>query len=140
MKKMLQVALEEVRQAMYPLLDSEYLSRPSDEAEAIPLRNIRNHYLPECILAYNSVLYFAGHVISRHCLVECMSLAQLVATNATLTEAFVESTRMKELVTAFALSSEALLRANEHGAKKGKRDDPIEIWQVKPQDVGLSKE
>lgn len=139
-KKMVQLGLDDVRQAMLPLLDPEFLSHPSDNAESIPLRNIRNHYLPECILAYNSVLYFSGHVVTRNCLVECMNLAQIVATNDSLTGAFVLSSRMQELVTAFALSSEALLRANERGPKKGKRDDPIEIWQVKPHDVDLPRE
>jgi nuclear pore complex protein Nup107 len=139
-KKVLQSALDDVRNAMYPILEPDFLSRPSDEAEAIPLNNIRNHYLPECILAYNSVLYFAGHAITRRWLVECMELAQLVATNDTLTEAFVASSRMQELVKAFALSSQALLHANEQGSKKGRRDEGIEIWQVKPQDVGLTKD
>lgn len=139
-KKVMQAALNDVRVAMFPLLESDFLSRPSDEAEAIPLANIRNHYLPECVLAYNSILYFAGHVITRSWLVECMNLAQEVATNDTLTEAFVASSRMKELVSAFALSSQALLHANEQGSKKGKKDEGIEIWQVKPQDVGLTKD
>lgn len=140
MKKILQAALDDVRNAMYPLLESDFLSKPSDEAEAIPLIKIRNHYLPECVLAYNSVLYFAGHAITRNHLVECMTLAQLVATNDTLTEAFVASSRMRELVSAFALSSQALLHANEQGSRKGKREEGIDIWQVKPQDVGLSKD
>lgn len=140
MKKILQVALDDVRNSIYPLLEPDFLSRPSDEAEAIPLANIRNHYLPECVLAYNSVLYFAGHGISRNWLVECMNLAQVVATNDTLTNAFVASSRMRELVRAFALSSQALLHANEVGSKKGKKDEAIEIWQVRPQDVGLVKE
>jgi nuclear pore complex protein Nup107 len=140
MKKILQAAYDDVRNTMYPLFDPDFLSKPSDEAEAVPLRNIRNHYLPECILAYNSVLYFAGHAISRTFLVECMNLSHLVATNENLTNAFVESSRMRELVTALALSSQALLHANEQGGKKGKRDEALEIWQVKPQDVGLQKE
>ena len=140
MKKVMQAALNDVLVSMYPLLRPDFLSRPSDEAEAIPLANIRNHYLPECVLAYNSVLYFAGHVITRSWLVQCMNLAQEVATNDTLTEAFVASSRMKELVSAFALSSQALLHANEQGSKKGKKDEGIEIWQVKPQDVGLTKD
>jgi nuclear pore complex protein Nup107 len=140
MKTILQAALDDVRNAMYPLLEADFLSRPSDEAEAVSLTNIRNFYVPECILAYNSVLYFAGHAISRNWLVECMSLAQIVATTDSITEAFVESSRMKELVAAFALSSQALLRANEQGGRKGKRDEVFEIWQVKPQDVGLTKD
>jgi hypothetical protein len=42
---------------------------------------------------------------------------------------------MRELVTAFALSSQALLHANEVGGKKGKRDTGIDIWQVKYDDA-----
>ena len=64
-----------------------------------------------------------------------MSLAQVVATNSSLTDVFVESGRMRELVTAFALSSQALLHANEVGGKKGKRDTGIDIWQVKYDDA-----
>lgn len=140
MKKILQAALDDVTNAMYFLLDEDFLSKPSDEAEAISLTKIRHHYLPECILAYNSVLYFAGHAITRNNLVECMNLAQVVATNDTLTDAFAASSRMRELVSAFALSSQALLHANEQGGRKGKRDEGIDIWHVRPQDVGLSKD
>ena len=140
MKKILKAALDDVLKVMYPLLEPDFLSKPSDEAEAIPLTNIRNHYLPECVLAYNSVLHFAGHIISRTWLVECMNLAQEVATNEMLTDAFVQSSRMKELIASFAMSSQALLHANEQGGRKGKRDERLEIWQVKPQDVGLSNE
>jgi hypothetical protein len=96
------------------------------------LDDIRNHYLPECILAFDSVLYYAGHALSRKYLVECMNLAQLVASSSTLTKAFVESKRMQELVTAFAVDSKALLHANEiDGGKKAKKDSGIDIWQIK---------
>ena len=90
--------LNEVREHMFPILDEDYLSQPMDDSEARFLDEIRRWYLPEIILAYHSVLYFAGHAISRSWLVECMNLAQIVATNSTLTDAFVESGRMRELV------------------------------------------
>lgn len=124
--------LDAIQQLMYPLLEQDYLCRPNDETEGAVLDDIRNHYLPECILAYDSVLYYAGHALSRKYLVECMNLAQLVASNPTLTNAFVESKRMQELVTAFALDSKALLHANEvDGGKKAKKDSGIDIWQIK---------
>lgn len=117
---------------MHPLLAEDFLCRPNDESEGAVLNDIRNHYLPECILAYDSVLYYAGHALSRKHLVECMELAQIVASNQTLTNAFVESKRMQELVTAFALDSKALLHANEiDGGKKAKKDSGIDIWQIK---------
>ena len=136
MKKTLTEKLNEVKEAMFPVLEPGYLAKAMDESEADFLRVLRNHYLPECILAYNSVLYFAGHSLTRAWLLECMNLAQIVATNSTLTDAFVEGGRMRELVTAFALSSQALLLANEAGGKKGKRDHGIDIWQVKVPEAG----
>ena len=135
LKKNLTASLNEVREHMFPILEQDYLSQPMDDSEARFLDEIRRWYLPEIILAYNSVLYFAGHAISRSWLVECMNLAQIVATNSTLTDAFVESGRMRELVAVFALSSQALLHANEAGGKKGKRDTGIDIWQVKYDDA-----
>ena len=40
---------------------------------------IRNAYLPEIVLAYNSVLFCAGHVLSRSHLLKCMTLSTTVA-------------------------------------------------------------
>jgi len=141
-KKELSQALQNVHSVMQPLLDHGFLSSAMDEQEDHDLRQIREHYLPECILAYNSALYFGGHAITRQHLVQCMELAQQVAQNETLTGAFVASKRMQELVTAFALDSQALLRANEHGnsstrRRSGKRSSltgehggRADIWQV----------
>lgn len=143
-KSRLSAHLQTVHQAMQPLFASDFLSTPNDEGENEELTEIRNHYLPECVLAYNSALYFAGHSISRQNLVQCMELAQIVAQNATLTDAFVASKRMKELVTAFALDSQALLRANESGAGNtrgqgakrsvGGKKVRADIWQVQWKD------
>lgn len=142
-KKQLTVLLAAVNQAMQPLFEDDFLDRPFDEQENLDLTDIRNHYLPECILAYNSALYFAGHAISRQHLSQCMDLAQKVAKTASLTQVFVVSKRMSELVTAFAQDSQALLRANEPSGRSGrggrgrstKRPPPgakhnPEIWQV----------
>jgi nuclear pore complex protein Nup107 len=108
--------------------------------EGVLLKDLRNHYIPECILAYNSALWFAGHFISRNWLVECMELAQVVAQTPMLTEAFVEGGRMKELVRAFAIDSEALLQASEQGGPKTKKmktdKGNSEIWKVSWKDEG----
>jgi hypothetical protein len=108
--------------------------------EAVLLKDLRNHYIPDCILAYNGALYFAGHSISRAWLVECMELAQLVAQNTMLTTAFVESDRMKELVKAFAVDSQALLLANEQAGSKAKRTKTekgnSDLWNVSWKDQG----
>ncbi|KAL6251050.1 Nucleoporin nup84 [Rhinocladiella similis] len=133
-KRDLKKALDDVRSTIVPLLDNDFLCRPQDEQEGVHLTVIRNHYIPEVILAYNSALWFAGHFISRAWLVECMELAQRVAETPMLTNAFVEGKRMKELVRAFAVDSEALLQATEQSgpkAKKMKTDKGnSDIWKV----------
>ena len=125
---------------MNPVLDTNFLCQPQDENEAIVLTDIRNHYIPEIVLAYNSTLWFAGHFSSRTWLVECMNLAQIVAETPMLTAAFVASGRMKELVKAFAVDSQTLLQATEQTgasaasagrAKKIKADKGnADIWKV----------
>lgn len=125
---------------MEPLWDPDFLRNPNDEREAQALEQIRDHYLAECILGYNSVLFFAGHALSRTWLVQCMDLAQRVASNTNLTEAFVRSGRMKELVNAFAIDSQELLQANEQvknrAGKVGKKDKGIDMWSVSWRDEG----
>lgn len=139
-KRQLTEALGAVQAAMQPLLEKDFLTNANDQQEEDDLQTIRKHYLPECIFAYNSALYFAGHAISRQHLVQCMELAQHVAKNDTLTDAFVQSKRMQELVMAFALDSQALLRANEQGGvskagrkqrtQVGEHGGRADIWQV----------
>ncbi|KAI1630257.1 107-domain-containing protein [Exophiala viscosa] len=139
-KRDLKKALDDVRTAIAPLLDNDFLSQPQDNSDEYQLRVIRNHYIPECILAYNSVLWFAGHFVSRAWLVECMELAQRVAEVPMLTNAFVEGKRMKELVRAFAVDSEALLQANEQSGPKAKKmkteKGNSDIWKVSWKEQG----
>lgn len=136
MKRELGESLEETIALMEPLFDPDFLRIPNDQHEAQYLEDIRNHYLPECILGYNSVLFFAGHALSRTWLVQCMDLAQKVASIRNLTDAFVKGGRMKELVTAFAIDSQELLQANEQGqgksrgGKVGKKEKGIDMWNV----------
>ena len=188
---MLQACLNDVCTTIPPLFEPDFLNPSSsissgsaatttkqqtsndDAIELQTLAKFRNHYLPECILAYHSVLYFAGHTLTRQMLVECMNLAQIVATNDNLTRAFVDSGRMQELVTSLALSSSAMLHANEQGgrsssgggaagstvagggtkgsvmetnkvgiksASKSNRESYLDMWQVRPQDVGLTRD
>ncbi|RMZ78748.1 hypothetical protein DV737_g3740, partial [Chaetothyriales sp. CBS 132003] len=139
-KHKIRETFQEVQGRMQPLLGREYLCQATDEEEAKHLEWIRNHYVTDSILGYNSALWFCGHALSRSHLVECMELAQTVATTPTLTQAFVESGRMRELVRAFALDSQSLLQANEIG-KKGPvgKEKGFEIWQVSWKD-GLSVE
>lgn len=137
-KKRLRKALQALHDEVQPLLLPDFLVTANDEDERVVLHTLRTHYLPECVLAYNSALYFAGHCLSRGHLVQCMELAQTVAQNESLTQAFVDSKRMHELVTCFAQDSQALIRSNEvgggrHGQRSGastERRDHSEIWHV----------
>lgn len=136
-KKRLRKALQALHDEVQPLLLPDFLVLANDDDETAVLHTLRTHYLPECVLAYNSALYFAGHCLSRGHLVQCMELAQTVAQNETLTQAFVDSKRMHELVTCFAQDSQALIRSNEVGSgRHGQRNaatarrDHSEIWHV----------
>ncbi|EXJ82050.1 hypothetical protein A1O1_08119 [Capronia coronata CBS 617.96] len=133
-KRDMKKALDDVRQTMQPLFDEEFMCRFQDDMEGVLLTALRNHYIPECILAYNSVLYCAGHYVSRVWLVECLELSQVVAQNAMLTNAFVAGGRMQELVRAFALDSRALLEATEQSGTRSKKikteKGNSDIWKV----------
>jgi nuclear pore complex protein Nup107 len=132
MKRELREGLATIEAAVEPIFDPDFLA-DNPEQERILLK-IRNHYLPEIVLAFNSALYFAGKAISRNNLVKCMDLANTVATTPNLTNAFVASGRMRELVNAIALDSQGLLMANEVGlGRKGgdKKVKGMDIWNVK---------
>ena len=107
------------------------------DTEAKELEFIRNTYLPEVTLAYHSALYYAGHNIGREILVQCMTLATVVSDSPTLTQSFVASGRMRELVDALALSSVAIMGAKD---AKIKRKLPhrahLDIWKIKPVEDG----
>jgi hypothetical protein len=137
-KRELKVALNQVETAMIPILEHDFLHDPFDEEEADVLNAIRYHYIPELILGYNSVLFFAGYSLSRTWLGTCMELANRVANTPALTEAFIVAGRMRELVNALAQDSQSLLSANEQGAKKPgeKKVKTLDIWTVHWKDAG----
>ena len=102
------------------------------------LAEIRKAYLPEVLLAYNSVLHFAGHAISREMLLQSMKFAARVAAqDSDVVACFVSAGRMRELVDALAVTSKAILKANEQGSKvnKGRKKtshgESLSLWTVK---------
>lgn len=106
--------------------------------EASELAEIRTAYLPEVVLAYNSVLHFAGHAISREMLLQCMQLAAVVAAqDSDVAACFNSAGRMSELVDAFAITSKSILKANEQGSKtskgrkKSQHGETLELWTIK---------
>lgn len=114
-----------------------FLCKPLDEQEGRSLHLIRLHYLPEVVLAYNSSLLMAGHAVSRQSLVKCMELANTVAASPSLLSTCVEARRMREIVSALAMSSQVLLRANETGNRKSteKKVKGFDMWSVDWQEI-----
>lgn len=109
---------------------------PATEEEQF--RFIRTTYLPEIILAYHSALYTCGHYVSREILVQCLSLATIVSASPTLTESFIASQRMCELVDSFAISSREVASVRDPQALKKKlpHGASLDVWRVK----GLEQE
>lgn len=105
------------------------------------LRDLREAYLSETVLAYIGTLHFAGTGLSRDNLLECMELASVVAErDSDLSTAFVEARRMKELVEVFAACSKALAisttgerRTTGTSSKKVRELGwSRDLWSVKP--------
>lgn len=125
---------EETCAAIEPVLTGLLLSS-KDEDEAQDLALIRSRFLPEVVIAYNSVLCTGAHMISRDSLMRSMELATIVADEKNgLADAFLDAGRMRELVTAFARSSEIMLKLNEQGKarkeKKSKTGSNLAVWEI----------
>ncbi|EGE03237.1 nuclear pore complex protein Nup107 [Trichophyton equinum CBS 127.97] len=139
-KKKLHPALDAITHAIEPLC-TEWLIQPIDDAEAKELAFIRSTYLPEIILAYHTALYYAGHILGREILAQCMTLATVVSSSAIITESFMASGRMGELVDALTLSSFAMMGT---GQSKLKRKLPNggtnDIWRIRPIELDENEE
>jgi nuclear pore complex protein Nup107 len=136
----LKQAFETVESTMAPLLQDSFLIY-SDEVDSSDdtFTSIRDLYLPEAIIAYNTVLHSAGYLITRDSLLKSMDLSVAVAKEENrLTGPLVRAGRMRELVKSFALSAKAMLILKGLGHKpwRTKRDregkDPG-IWEIGPQ-------
>lgn len=109
---------------------------PTDK-EAEEFENIRTACLPELLLAYNSILHYNGHALTREILLKCMELAALIAAeNGDLSGTFVAAQRMSELVDMFAIVSKSILAAEEKGSRGSKNRRKVEggsmdMWSVK---------
>lgn len=136
-KNKFRTLLESVCEAVQPLL-GDWLTHACDEHEAQQLIHIRRAYLPEVIIAYNSVLHSAAHMVGRDNITRCMDLATAVAApdNIDLTATFLDTGRMQELVQAFAQSSLAMIRLTESSAKKepskkrARDGQTMRLWEI----------
>ncbi|KAL9624894.1 MAG: hypothetical protein Q9160_000941 [Pyrenula sp. 1 TL-2023] len=135
--------LEQVQTWINYCVLPDWLRLPLTPDEAPLLHTIRTYYLPEFLLAQTSILYFAGHYLSRDHLAQCMEVAITIASTEGLAETVQEANRMRELMNQLAGVSKSLLLANERGSKKRSKEGTavnVGIWQVKPEEVGLEKE
>lgn len=131
-----------VDECMEPVLEGILSSHAEGDAEeAADLERIRVDYIPEVVLAYNTVLHTAGSLISRQNLIASMDLSVKVAEERNgLAETFVKAKRMRELVTSFAMTSKAMLVLKDAGREwKPKRDregKDLGMWEtVNPEGV-----
>lgn len=103
------------------------------------LEGLRRAYLPETILAYISALHAAGTSLSRDWLLECMELATLITErDSDVLSLFVEASRVKELLEAFAASSKTLAIATGEKRATGASSKKLrelgwsrDLWSVK---------
>ena len=115
----------------------EWVADGSTDDEATQFQAIRNAYLPEVMLAFINVLSASARFVTRELLLKCLDLAVLVAEEGSeVGECFVEAGKMPELVTAFAFTSQAIIRADEAGRRKAKGrrkldGKSLEIWSTK---------
>ncbi|EWG38142.1 hypothetical protein FVEG_01455 [Fusarium verticillioides 7600] len=130
--------VKNTKENMQPLLKN-WLLVGIEEGDQ-ELRDLRQAYLPETVLAYVGTLHFAGTGLSRDNLLECMELASIIAErDSDLSVAFLEAGRMKELVEVFAASSKALAistgekRTASTGSKKLREMGwSRDLWSVRP--------
>lgn len=137
----LKQAFANVYSAMEPILKG-ILLHPTDEGEAEDLDFIRQNYLPEMIIAYNTVLHAAGNLITRDSLLDSMQLSASIANGRStadgedngLRDCFVRAGRMRELVQSFALTSKAMLVLKAEGkewkARKERRGMDLGMWEI----------
>lgn len=105
------------------------LLNPS-ESEQAELEEIRNMYIPEVFLNYHNALFFSARVLNSEILVQCMNLAIQVSENRLLTQTFVASRRMQELVVALALSSKAMVNTRAKPGVKVPGGESLGLWNV----------
>lgn len=135
-------AKEGVSTAMAPLLEGILLA-PVDDHEAADLMHIRCTYLPEILIAYNTVLHSAANYISRDALIDSMDLSTIIARDQLgkitassngLAECFVKAGRMRELIRSFALSSKAMLVLKAEGKtwkpKREREGKELGMWEI----------
>ena len=106
--------------------------------ETSEIDSIRNRYLPEIILAYNSVIIFMGATVLNNILLSSMELSTIVAApDSDILPCIVASGHLQNLVRSFAVASKTMVTASKgqkrnKSAKKSATGQTMALWQVKP--------
>lgn len=134
-------AFQPTRATIQPLLKGWLMTSPNEVLQA-EFKLLREAYLPETLLAYIVSLQFAGNVLTRDFLMECMELSALIAEEGSdLLSVFIETGRMQELVDALAMASKTLLLVTSARQAPGSRSTSKKmrlkgytqsLWNVKP--------
>ncbi|KAJ5291285.1 hypothetical protein N7478_000536 [Penicillium angulare] len=126
----LAVLLEEVETHVGMVVD-EWLVPVEDVEEEKDYEYIRRTYLPDLILDYHNVLYYASHSLDRpNLLTQCMTVSIWVANTPHLTRSFTEAKRMAELMDALALSSKAIVLTDPKEDRVYDNGQTLGIWRV----------
>lgn len=134
----LKEAMGLTRQSIQPLLHGWLLTSQND-SYTTEFRLLREAYLPGTLLAYITILQFAGLSLTRDFLLDCMELSSIIAEEGSdLLDLFRKSGHMQELVEVLALASKALLLASSSPKNKTTRSKKLrmrgwsqELWNVR---------
>jgi nuclear pore complex protein Nup107 len=124
---------------MSQILSGAVLWDSTNDDEAADLARIREMYIPELVIAYNTVLCTAGSVISRLHFIESMDLSVTIAAKESegIAALIVKAGRMRELVRSFAVTSKAMLIQKDAGKewkpKRDRRGRDLGMWEIGPQ-------
>ncbi|KAJ5578085.1 uncharacterized protein N7459_007049 [Penicillium hispanicum] len=122
--------LQEVEENVGLVVD-EWLVTSDDAEEERDYEHIRRTYLPDLILDYHNVLYYASHSLDKPSLLsQCMTVSIWVANTPHLTRSFTESKRMSELVDALALASKAMVLTDPKHDRVFENGQTLGIWRV----------
>ncbi|KAE9974032.1 hypothetical protein BLS_003303 [Venturia inaequalis] len=113
---------EDITTRMAPLFGS-FLTEVADVQDEYLCTKIRHAYFPDIILAYNGVVTYTSQFDAKEVLFKSLELANAIADekNYELANAFLQTRRMGELVTALALSQRMLLRLNQRELRLERR-------------------
>ncbi|KAF2173217.1 hypothetical protein M409DRAFT_62789 [Zasmidium cellare ATCC 36951] len=132
----LKEAKEQVDDFMELVLHGNLLTTPITEDEERGLEYIRKQYIPEILIAYNTVLHSAGAAISRENLIQSMDLSVTIANTEVLVEAVKKEGRMRELVDSFAETSKKMLILKAEGKpwrpRKDREGKDLGLWEIGP--------